>query len=129
MNLNGRFNEDVQLTIPQAADPFFVLEPVTNNPPEKLGFKLKSLGQPVYSHVDAVVVSVAVGGTPPNCGAPDYETFGLPLEEAANEDFIVGLPHPSRVQLWNWSRQVKRVFVPDLDPTVNEHRHPSRRWR
>jgi hypothetical protein len=116
VNLNGRFNEDVQLTIPQAADPFYVLEPVTNNPPEKLGFKLKALGQPVYSHVDAVVVSVAVVRHPTKLRRSNYETFGLPLEDAADEDFIVGLPHPSKVQLWNWSRQVSRVFVSDLDP-------------
>jgi hypothetical protein len=119
VNLNGRFNEDVQLSIPPTANPFYVIEPdsikATSNTPPKLGFKLKALNEPIYSHVDALVVSVAVVRHPTQLRRSSDETFGLSLDDAADEDFIVGLARPSKVRLWSSSRQVGRVCMSDLD--------------
>lgn len=119
VNLNGRFNEQVQLYIPRAREPFYVIEPTTTNT-TKFGIQLKTITEPLYSRVDAVVVSVVVVRHPTELRRTDWETFGLSQEDAADEDFIVGLARPAKVQLWNWPRNVNIIYTSDLDFTATK---------
>jgi hypothetical protein len=139
VNLNGRFNEQVQLYIPPAADPLYVIEPTTeesgspksqdtnsNTLPKaatapKLGFQIKALAEPLYSRVDALVVSVVVARHPTQLRRSTQETFGLSLEDAADEDFIVGLARPAKVQLWRADRTLDRIYTADLDFTTTNN--------
>ena len=151
VNLNGRFNEQVQLYIPSALDPLYVIEPVTrwtatkesattnkttkesattnkttkksvtSNAITNLGFTLQAITEPMYSRVDAVVVSVVVVRHPAKLRRSSQETFGLSLEDAADEDFIVGLARPSKVELWKWQRQLFRVYSADIDFTTTKN--------
>jgi hypothetical protein len=116
VNLNGRFNEKVQIYVPPARDPIYVLQ--TNKTASGLDFQVKAVAQPVYSRVDALVVSLAVVRHPTKLRRSTEESFGLPLADAANNDFIVGVPRPSRVTLWKWDRLLGIVYTSDLDTSI-----------
>jgi hypothetical protein len=119
VNLNGRFNEQVQLYIPRASEPFYVIEPTTTNT-TKFGIQLKTITEPLYSRVDAVVTSVVVVRHPTKLRRTNWETFGLLQEDAADEDFIVGLARPAKVRLWDWARNVNIIYTSDLDFTATK---------
>jgi hypothetical protein len=120
VNLNGRFNEQVQLYIPAARESFCVIEPTTTNT-TKFGIQLKIITKPLYSRVDAVVASVVVVRHPTKLRRTNWETFGLLQEDAADEDFIVGLARPAKVQLWKWDRIIALVKASSLNLAVTNN--------
>jgi hypothetical protein len=143
VNLGGRFNEQVQLYVPTAKDTITAIVPEPEKKEEKedkkaekdkgrkkenkkksgkennnpqFGFSVRSLTQPLYSRVDAMVVSVAVVRHPTKLRPTKDENFGLPQLDVADTDFIVGLPRPSQVTLWKWKRTLDLVVAAELAP-------------
>ena len=131
VNIGGRYNEKVQLHIPTATQNLVVVQLTKNEPPEKegpkpqpkddkktkkLGFSISSVEQPLYHRVDAVVVSVAVVRHPTELRPTKRENFGLHLLDVADTEFIVGLPRPSKLNLWRWDRLLTCVMARELLP-------------
>jgi hypothetical protein len=90
----------------------------------KYEFSLRSLAQPLYPRVDALVVSVAVVRHPTKLRPTNHENFTLPLVDVAETEFIVGLPRPSMVTLWKWERSLDLVMAKEVfkktEPKDNE---------
>jgi hypothetical protein len=138
-SLGGRFNEKVQLYIPPASDPLYVISLDESSSSSKAGtnqteqtgepkarqqvFEIQKISQPLYNQVKALVVSVAVVRHPAELRRTIYDSFGLAQDDAADTDFIVGLPRPSVLTLWKWSREIDNLctkdFVPRLQPRLN----------
>jgi hypothetical protein len=124
VNLGGRFNEQVQLYVPPAAETIKTIVPVLETKEDKVnektnfkyGFSVKLLAQPLYSRVDALVVSLEVVRHPTKLRPTKDESFGLPNLDIADTDFIVGLPRPSKVTLWTWERTLDFVLASELVP-------------
>jgi len=92
----------------------------TNQEPAKpqQEFHFLKLGQPVYSQVDALVISIAVVRHPVSLRRTRYDAFGLSQDDAADTDFIVAIPLPSIVTLWKWDRSIDNVDTASLDPRL-----------
>jgi len=126
-NLAGRFNEKVQLHIPPAIDPLYEVKLTastpastsqSNDPPvtASKSFEVRRLSQPLYNQVKVLVVSVAVVRHPVKLRRSISDTFGLAQIDAADTDFIVGVPRPSVITLWNFARELNNICAKDLDP-------------
>lgn len=114
VNLNGRFNERVQLYIPRALEPIYVIQPNTTAAPG-LDFRVQAISQPMYAQVDAFVVSLVAVRHPTQLRRTNWDPFGLPQADGADTDFIVGVPNPGRTILWRWDRMLDDIYACDLD--------------
>ncbi len=84
------------------------------------GLRIRSLARPLYRRVDAIVVSVAVVRHPTKLRRSHLDMFGLSPDDAADTDFIVGLPRPSRITLWTSPVTLDGVYAKELDPGIQD---------
>jgi hypothetical protein len=112
VNLAGRFVENITLSIPPAQDSVPVLVPVQENTTKAVKYQIRWLSQPLYSRVDALILSVVVARQPTALAKSTKDSFRL--DDPKDAAFIVGVTRPYRITLWQHEREMWDVMTRDI---------------
>jgi hypothetical protein len=113
VNVAGMLKEQVTLRVPHSITPVPYVE-VT-----KKGVGIKATGQPIYSTVPAIAISVGVVREPYKFKRAATEKYGLP--DSSDAYYIVIVSEPVKLTLWKWDRIFNALNPDDLDVGAVPH--------
>jgi hypothetical protein len=107
LNIAGMLKEKVFLHVPQSVTSIPYLE----SRKEELG--IRNVGQPIYSAVNAVAISLAVIREPYKFKRAAAEKYGLP--DSSDAYYVVSVSQPAKLTLWKWDRTFNGLRTDVLD--------------